>query len=165
MARAAEKQGADLLRDADAARRLFRTMALIRRFEERTEEQYTRARIGGYCHLAMGEEASSVGAIDALVDGDALYASYRDHGTALAVGSPAAAVMAELFGKDTGVAHGRGGSMHLLDVGRRFFGGWGIVGAHLPIATGAALGFAYRDDHHAVLCQFGDGATATGAYH
>ena len=114
-------------------------MALIRRFEERTEEQYTRARIGGYCHLAIGEEAATVGAIDALEDGDCLFASYRDHGTALAVGSPPGAVMAELFGKETGVAHGRGGSMHLLDVERRFFGGWGIVGAHLPIAAGAAL--------------------------
>ena len=103
--------------------------------------------------------------IDALRTGDALFASYRDHATALAVGSPAAAVMAELFGKDTGVAHGRGGSMHLLDVERRFFGGWGIVGAHLPIATGAALAFAHRGEPHAVLCQFGDGAMATGAYH
>ncbi len=154
-----------VLDDREHALRLFRQMALVRRFEERTEEQYTRARIGGYCHLAIGEEAASIGAIDALEEGDALFASYRDHATALAVGSPAAAVMAELFGKDTGVAHGRGGSMHLLDVERRFFGGWGIVGAHLPIATGAALAFNYRDQPHAVLCQFGDGATATGAFH
>ena len=138
MAKTAEGD-VSVLDDREHALRLFRQMALVRRFEERTEEQYTRARIGGYCHLAIGEEASSVGAIDALADGDALFASYRDHGTALAVGSPAAAVMAELFGKDTGVAHGRGGSMHLLDVERRFFGGWGIVGAHLPIAAGAAL--------------------------
>src|SRR3982750_3041003 len=93
----------------EVAERLFRQMALIRRFEERTEEQYTRARIGGYCHLAIGEEGASGGAIDAMVEGDALFASYRDHATALAVGSSAAAVMAELFGKDTGVAHGRGG--------------------------------------------------------
>jgi pyruvate dehydrogenase E1 component alpha subunit len=154
-----------VLNDRDHALRLFRQMALIRRFEERTEEQYTRARIGGYCHLAIGEEASSVGAIDALVGGDALYASYRDHGTALAVGSPAAAVMAELFGKETGVAHGRGGSMHLLDTERHFYGGWGIVGAHLPIAAGTALAMSYRDLPFAVLCQFGDGAVATGAFH
>jgi len=151
--------------DAATARRLFKQMALIRRFEERTEEQYTRARIGGYCHLAIGEEAASVGAIDALRDGDCLFASYRDHATALAVGSPAEAVMAELFGKVTGVAHGRGGSMHLLDVERRFYGGWGIVGAHLPIATGAALALDYRSEPNAVLCQFGDGAMATGAFH
>src|SRR5207342_1898913 len=126
MAKPAETQ-ASVLDDREHAMRLFRQMALIRRFEERTEEQYTRARIGGYCHLAIGAEASSVGAIDALAEGDALYASYRDHATALAVGSPAAAVMAELFGKETGAAHGRGGSMHLLDVERHFYGGWGIV--------------------------------------
>ena len=164
MARPAETE-TPVLDDRDHALRLFRQMALIRRFEERTEEQYTRARIGGYCHLAIGEEGASVGAIDALEEGDALFASYRDHATALAVGSPTAAVMAELFGKETGVAHGRGGSMHLLDVERRFFGGWGIVGAHLPIAVGAALAFEYRELPHAVLCQFGDGAVATGAFH
>ena len=151
--------------DAQTAHRLFREMVLIRRFEERTEEQYTRARIGGYCHLAIGEEASVVGAIDALEDGDCVFASYRDHGTALAVGSPPGAVMAELFGKVTGSAHGRGGSMHLLDVERRFYGGWGIVGAHLPIATGAALALEHTEQPSAVLCQFGDGAVATGAFH
>jgi pyruvate dehydrogenase E1 component alpha subunit len=154
-----------VLDDREHALRLFRQMALVRRFEERTEEQYTRARIGGYCHLAIGEEASSVGAIDALAEGDALFASYRDHATALAIGSPAAAVMAELFGKDTGVAHGRGGSMHLLDVERHFYWGWGIVGAHLPIAAGTALAMVYREQPNAVLCQFGDGAVATGSFH
>jgi pyruvate dehydrogenase E1 component alpha subunit len=164
MAKPAETHAA-VLDDREHALDLFRQMALIRRFEERTEEQYTRARIGGYCHLAIGEEASSVGSIDALEHGDALYASYRDHGTALAVGSPAAAVMAELFGKETGSAHGRGGSMHLLDVERHFYGGWGIVGAHLPIAAGTALAMSYRDQPSAVLCQFGDGAVATGSFH
>ncbi len=164
MAKAAETPP-DTLLDKDTALRLFRMMALIRRFEERTEEQYTRARIGGYCHLAIGEEASTVGAIDALEPGDCLYASYRDHGTALAVGSEPVAVMAELFGKETGVAHGRGGSMHLMDVQRRFFGGWGIVGAHLPIAAGTALALSYRDLPNAVLCQFGDGAVETGSFH
>jgi len=164
MAKPAETHAA-VLDDREHALDLFRQMALIRRFEERTEEQYTRARIGGYCHLAIGEEASSVGSIDALEPGDSLYASYRDHGTALAVGSPAAAVMAELFGKETGVAHGRGGSMHLLDVERHFYGGWGIVGAHLPIAAGTALAITYRDQQSAVLCQFGDGAVATGSFH
>jgi pyruvate dehydrogenase E1 component alpha subunit len=164
MAKAVEN-AIEELQDADTALRLFRMMALIRRFEERTEEQYTRARIGGYCHLAIGEEASTVGAIDAMQEGDCLYASYRDHGTALAVGSPPAAVMAELFGKETGVAHGRGGSMHLLDVQRRFFGGWGIVGAHLPIAAGTALALNYHELPHAVLCQFGDGAVETGSFH
>ena len=144
---------------------VLREMLLIRRFEERAEEQYTRARIGGYCHLAIGEEASNVGAIDPLSDADYVFASYRDHGVALAVGSPPASVMAELFGRSTGVAGGYGGSMHLLDVERRFLGGWGIVGGHLPIAVGAALALDYRDEHAAVLCQLGDGATNTGAFH
>jgi len=144
---------------------LLRKMLLIRRFEERAEEQYTRARIGGYCHLAIGEEAANVGAIDPLAASDYVFTSYRDHGTALAVGSPPAAVMAELFGRATGVSGGYGGSMHLLDVERHFLGGWGIVGAHLPIAVGAALALDYRDESGAVLCQLGDGATNTGAFH
>jgi pyruvate dehydrogenase E1 component alpha subunit len=140
-------------------------MVLIRRFEERTEEQYTRARIGGYCHLAIGEEAATVGAIDPLSASDYLFASYRDHGTALAVGSDPGAVMSELFGKATGVAGGYGGSMHLLDVERHFLGGWGIVGGQLPIAVGAALALDYTGSDGVVLCQFGDGATNTGAFH
>ncbi|MEY4225636.1 MAG: hypothetical protein RL190_393 [Actinomycetota bacterium] len=144
---------------------LLRRMLLIRRFEERAEEQYTRARIGGYCHLAIGEEAANVGAVDPMGDRDVLFASYRDHGAALAVGSEPAAVMAELFGRATGVAGGYGGSMHLLDVERRFLGGWGIVGGHLPIAVGAALALDYRGETGAVLCQFGDGATNTGGFH
>jgi pyruvate dehydrogenase E1 component alpha subunit len=154
-----------LLHDHDAARRVLRTMVLIRRFEERTEEQYTRARIGGYCHLAIGEEAATVGAIEALGPSDYLFASYRDHGTALAIGSEPGAVMAELFGKATGVAGGYGGSMHLVDVERRFLGGWGIVGGQLPIAVGAALALDYTGSDGVVLCQFGDGATNTGAFH
>ena len=159
------EQHQPLLRDAATARRILRQMMLIRRFEERTEEQYTRARIGGYCHLAIGEEAANVGAIEPMEPGDYVLASYRDHAAALAVGSSPAAVMAELFGKETGVAGGYGGSMHLLDVERRFLGGWGIVGGHLPIAVGAALAIDYQDALGAVLCQFGDGATNTGAFH
>jgi pyruvate dehydrogenase E1 component subunit alpha len=140
-------------------------MLLIRRFEERTEEQYTRARIGGYCHLAIGEEAANVGAIDPLEPGDYVLASYRDHGTALAVGSEPHRVMAELFGKATGVAGGYGGSMHLLDVERHFLGGWGIVGGQLPIAVGVALALDYESKPNAVLCQLGEGATNIGAFH
>jgi pyruvate dehydrogenase E1 component alpha subunit len=150
---------------SDHALTVLREMILIRRFEERAEEQYTRSRIGGYCHLSIGEEASNVGAIDPLTDEDYVFTSYRDHGTALAVGSPPAAVMAELFGRATGVAGGYGGSMHMLDVERHFLGGWGIVGGHLPIAVGAALALDYRDESAAVLCQLGDGATNTGAFH
>src|SRR5207342_980782 len=150
---------------SEDARRLLRMMLLIRRFEERTEEQYTRARIGGYCHLAIGEEAANVGAIEPLEPGDYVLASYRDHGAALAIGSDPAGVMAELFGKATGVAGGYGGSMHLLDVERHFLGGWGIVGAHLPIAVGAALALDYTSSDGVVLCQLGDGATNIGAFH
>ncbi len=155
----------DVLHDREEALRLLRLMLLIRRFEERAEEQYTRARIGGYLHLSIGEEAANVGSIDCLEAHDYLFASYRDHAAALVVGSSPAAVMAELFGKSTGVARGYGGSMHLLDLERRFLGGWGIVGGHLPIAVGVALALDYQDVPGAVLCQFGDGATNTGAFH
>ena len=165
MAQAADKAERDVLQDRKQALRLLRSMLLVRRFEERAEEQYTRARIGGYCHLAIGEEAANVGSIDCLEADDYLFVSYRDHAAALAVGSSPAAVMAELFGKETGVARGYGGSMHLLDVERRFLGGWGIVGGHLPIAVGAALAIDYQDAPGAVLCQFGDGATNIGAFH
>src|SRR3954466_1790872 len=113
MAKAAEIPP-DTLLDKDTALRLLRKMLLIRRFEERTEEQYTRARIGGYCHLAIGEEAANVGSIDPMDRGDYVLASYRDHGTALAVGSEPHRVMAELFGKATGVAGGDGGAEHPL---------------------------------------------------
>ena len=164
MARAAGRAH-DVLQDGEQALGLLRMMLLVRRFEERAEEQYTRARIGGYCHLAIGEEAANVGSIDCLEADDYLFVSYRDHAAALAVGSSPAAVMAELFGKETGVAGGYGGSMHLLDVDRRFLGGWGIVGGHLPIAVGAALAIDYQDALGAVLCQFGDGATNIGAFH
>jgi pyruvate dehydrogenase E1 component alpha subunit len=166
MAKAVPKKAAgELLKDADEAVRLYRLMVLVRRFEERTEEQYTRARIGGYCHLAIGEEAANVGAIAQLREGDYLFASYRDHAAALAIGSEPAGVMAELFGKSTGVAGGYGGSMHLLDVDRNFLGGWGIVGGHLPIAVGAAFALDYRGEDGVVLCQLGDGATNIGAFH
>src|SRR4051794_41401567 len=107
-------------------------MYLVRRFEERTEEQYTRARIGGYCHLCIGEEASHVGAIDQLGEGDYLFASYRDHGSALAVGSDPTAVMAELFGKATGVAGGYGGLVAPLAVRRGVYRGWGGCGGGPP---------------------------------
>jgi pyruvate dehydrogenase E1 component alpha subunit len=164
VARAADR-ALEVLQDTEEALRLLRMMLLIRRFEERAEEQYTRARIGGYLHLAIGEEAANVGSIDCLETDDYLFTSYRDHAAALAVGSSPAAVMAELFGKETGVARGYGGSMHLLDVDRHFLGGWGIVGGHLPIAVGAALALDYQDAPGAVLCQFGDGATNIGAFH
>ena len=146
-------------------RRLFKLMLLIRAFEPEAERQYKAARIGGYCHLVTGQEAAHVGAGGAMRDDDVLIAAYRDHGLALARGVDPRAVMAELFGRVDGCAHGRGGSMHLLDVGRNFLGGWGIVGGHLPVATGVALELARRDEQRAVLCELGDGAVNTGAWH
>src|SRR5829696_4673057 len=140
-------------------------MLLIRAFEPEAERQYKKARIGGYCHLATGQEAATVGAVAAMQEDDVLITAYRDHGLALARGVQPEAVMAELFGRVDGCAHGRGGSMHLLDVGRNFFGGWGIVGGHLPVATGLALELTRRDEQRAVLCELGDGAVNTGAWH
>lgn len=146
-------------------RPLFELMLLIRAFEPEAERQYKKARIGGYCHLATGQEATHVGAVGAMRDDDVLVTAYRDHGLALARGLEPGAVMAELFGRVDGCAHGRGGSMHLLDVEKGFLGGWGIVGGHLPVATGVAMELARRDEPRAVLCELGDGAVNTGAWH
>jgi pyruvate dehydrogenase E1 component subunit alpha len=146
-------------------RRLFEIMLLIRAFEPEAERQYKAAKIGGYCHLATGQEAANVGAVGAMREDDVLIGAYRDHGLALARGVDPKVVMAELFGRVDGCAHGRGGSMHLLDVGRGFLGGWGIVGGHLPVATGIALELTRRDEPRAVLCELGDGAVNTGAWH
>jgi pyruvate dehydrogenase E1 component alpha subunit len=145
--------------------RLYRQMCYIRRFEERTQEMYTRAKIGGYCHLNIGEEATVVGGIAALHAGDYIYTSYREHGHALARGVDPKAVMAELFGKETGTSHGRGGSMHLFDAEHRFMGGYGIVGGHLPLAVGAGWAIKYEKRKDVVFCMFGDGATNIGAFH
>ncbi|MDP9294783.1 MAG: thiamine pyrophosphate-dependent enzyme [Actinomycetota bacterium] len=146
-------------------RRLFELMLLIRAFEPEAERQYKAAKIGGYCHLATGQEAAHVGAVGAMREDDVLITAYRDHSLALARGVDPKAVMAELFGRVDGCAHGRGGSMHLLDVGRNFLGGWGIVGGHLPVATGVALELSRHDEQRAVLCELGDGAVNTGAWH
>jgi dihydrolipoamide dehydrogenase len=145
--------------------RLYRQMYYIRRFEERCQEMYTRAKIGGYCHLNIGEEATVVGGIAALHAGDYIYTSYREHGHAIARGVDPKAVMAELFGKETGTSHGRGGSMHLYDADHRFMGGYGIVGGHLPLAVGAGWAIRYEKRKDVVFCMFGDGATNIGAFH
>ncbi|HEX6348698.1 MAG TPA: dihydrolipoyl dehydrogenase [Candidatus Dormibacteraeota bacterium] len=144
---------------------LYRLMFLIRRFEERAQVEYTRAKIGGYCHLNLGEEATVVGGIVPLHAGDYIYTSYREHGHAIARGVDPKAVMAELFGRETGVAHGRGGSMHIFDYSHRFMGGYGIVGGHLPLATGAGFSIRYRKGKDIVFCMFGDGAVNIGAFH
>jgi pyruvate dehydrogenase E1 component subunit alpha len=145
--------------------RRYQTMSLIRLFEEEAERQYKAARIGGYCHLSSGQEAATVGTAEALAADDLLVTGYRCHGFALARGVPPEAVMAELFGRRDGCAHGRGGSMHLLDASRGYYGGWGIVGGQLPIATGMALSLVRRGATQAVLCELGDGAVNMGAWH
>ncbi|HEX9363070.1 MAG TPA: dihydrolipoyl dehydrogenase [Candidatus Dormibacteraeota bacterium] len=144
---------------------LHRQMQLIRRFEERAQEQYTKAKIGGYCHLNIGEEATVVGGILALKPNDWIFTSYREHGHAIARGVDPKTVMAELFGKETGTSHGRGGSMHLVDYSKRFMGGYGIVGGHLPLAVGGAWAVKYRKHDDVIFCMFGDGATNIGAFH
>jgi dihydrolipoamide dehydrogenase len=145
--------------------RLHRQMQLIRRFEERAQEQYTKAKIGGYCHLNIGEEATVVGGIVPLKPNDYIFTSYREHGHAIARGIDPKAVMAELFGKETGTSHGRGGSMHMFDSDLRFMGGYGIVGGHLPLAVGGGWAIKYKKQKDVVFCMFGDGATNIGAFH
>ncbi|MDS1271425.1 pyruvate dehydrogenase (acetyl-transferring) E1 component subunit alpha [Lipingzhangella sp. LS1_29] len=143
----------------------YRRMLLVRRFEERTAQAYTQARIGGYCHLNLGEEATVVGLIDPLRPDDYLFTNYRDHGYAIAKGMSPHRVMAELYGRSDGVAKGWGGSMHMYDTEVRMLGGYGIVGGQLPLATGAALAVSYRGGDEVVMCQMGDGTTNIGAWH
>lgn len=152
------------LPDADTARAILQRMLLIRRFEERAGEMYTKAKIGGFLHLCIGEEATIVGSVNALAETDYLISTYREHGQALARGTHPNAVMAELFGKQDGCSGGRGGSMHLFDLERRFMGGYGIVGGNLPIAAGLGLASSYRGDDDVTLCMMGDGATNQGTF-
>ncbi|HEX6489631.1 MAG TPA: dihydrolipoyl dehydrogenase [Candidatus Dormibacteraeota bacterium] len=144
---------------------MYRLMTLIRRFEERAQLEYTHAKIGGYCHLNLGEEATVVGAVLPLKPGDHIYTSYREHGHAIARGIDPKAVMAELFGRESGTSHGRGGSMHIFDMSRHFMGGYGIVGGHLPLAAGAGFAIKYRRQPDVSFCMFGDGAVNIGAFH
>jgi pyruvate dehydrogenase E1 component alpha subunit len=144
---------------------LYRQMLLIRRFEEKSAEMYALAKIAGFLHLYIGEEAVAVGAIAALRPDDYAISAYRDHGHCLAKGSDPRAVMAELFGKATGLCKGKGGSMHLMDAERRFMGGYAIVGGHLPLAAGLAFAVKYRKSDQVVLCFFGEGALPSGQTH
>jgi pyruvate dehydrogenase E1 component alpha subunit len=159
--RGEEERGQHDLPDADACREWLRTMLLIRRFEERAGEMYAKAKIGGFLHLAIGEEATIVGAMR---ESDYLLSTYREHGQALARGTSAGAAMAELFGRVDGVSKGRGGSMHLFDWERRFMGGYGIVGGNLPLAAGVALACDYNQTKDAVVCMLGDGASNQGTF-
>lgn len=155
----------ELALSKDELLEIYRKMVEIRVFEENAAEQYARGRIAGFLHLYIGEEATGVGAISAMEDRDHLITHYRDHGYALARGVNANAAMAELFGKETGVTHGRGGSMHFSDVSKNFWGGYAIVAGHIPLATGLALASQYEDKGYVVVCIFGDGATNAGAFH
>ncbi|HEX6534066.1 MAG TPA: pyruvate dehydrogenase (acetyl-transferring) E1 component subunit alpha [Gemmatimonadaceae bacterium] len=152
---------------ADARLRtdLLRQMLLIRRFEERCAEAYALGKIGGFCHLYIGQEAVGVGAISALRDDDYVIASYRDHGQALARGMSPRSVMAELFGRADGCSKGKGGSMHLFDRSVNFLGGHGIVGGHIPLATGVGFAIKYRGGDQVCLCFFGEAAVNGGAFH
>ncbi|WP_395111234.1 pyruvate dehydrogenase (acetyl-transferring) E1 component subunit alpha [Actinomadura sp. SCN-SB] len=143
----------------------YRRMLVIRRFEERAARAYTEAKIGGYCHLNLGEEATVVGLMAALRPTDYLFTNYREHGYALAKGISAERVMAELYGRSTGVSKGWGGSMHMFDAQARLLGGYGIVGGQVPLATGAALAVTYKGGDEVVMCQMGDGTAAIGAFH
>jgi pyruvate dehydrogenase E1 component alpha subunit len=140
-------------------------MLRIRRFEEKAAELYTAGKIRGFLHLYIGEEAVAVGAMQALTEDDAIVATYREHGQALARGLPASGLMAEMYGKANGVSRGRGGSMHFFDVSRRFYGGHAIVGTGLPIALGLALADRLQGRARVTACFFGDGAVAEGEFH
>jgi pyruvate dehydrogenase E1 component alpha subunit len=151
--------------NGEHALHLLREMLRIRRFEERAAEQYSLTRIRGFLHLYIGEEAVGVGVMQALTPDDAVVATYREHGQALARGLPAASLMSEMFGKATGCSRGRGGSMHFFDVSRRFYGGNAIVGGGLPIAVGLALADKLQSQQRVTACFFGDGAVAEGEFH
>jgi pyruvate dehydrogenase E1 component alpha subunit len=150
---------------ADRYRDWLRQMLLIRRFEEKAGEAYSLGKIGGFCHLYIGQEAVAVGSLAALGPDDYITCSYREHGHALARGITARTVMAELFGKGPGSSKGKGGSMHLFDASLGFLGGHGIVGGHIPLATGMAFAAKYRDTEQVAVCYFGEAAVNNGAFH
>ena len=144
---------------------VYRQMVMIRRLEERAAELYQQGKIGGFLHLYIGQEAVSTGLVAARQPQDRMITAYRDHGVAINVGISAKEVIAELLGKATGVSKGKGGSMHMADTEKNFFGGHAIVGAHLPIASGMALGDKYKKKDTVTICMFGDGATNIGYFH
>ena len=144
---------------------LYHQMVLIRRVEERAAQLYQQGKIGGFLHLYIGQEAVSTGLISARQPQDRIITAYRDHGVAINCGIPANVVMAELLGKETGCSKGKGGSMHMADVEKNYWGGHAIVGTHLPIAAGLALGDMYKNSDGVTLCMFGDGATNIGYFH
>jgi pyruvate dehydrogenase E1 component alpha subunit len=158
------RRGLDAER-AEEYRGWLRQMILIRRFEEKAGEAYSLGKIGGFCHLYIGQEAVAVGSLAALRADDYITCSYREHGHALARGLSPRAVMAELFGKAAGTSGGKGGSMHLFDASLGFLGGHGIVAGHIPLATGMAFAIKYRNTDQVAVCYFGEAAVNNGAFH
>ncbi|MBA3657075.1 MAG: pyruvate dehydrogenase (acetyl-transferring) E1 component subunit alpha [Gemmatimonadaceae bacterium] len=144
---------------------LFRSMMIQRRFEEKCAEAYALGKIGGFCHLYIGQEAISSGTMSILRPDDYVITAYRDHGQALARGVTPRAVMAELFGRIDGCSRGKGGSMHMFDRKTNFLGGHGIVGGHIPIATGVGFAIKYRGGDQCIVCFFGEAAVNIGAFH
>ncbi|HJZ79403.1 MAG TPA: pyruvate dehydrogenase (acetyl-transferring) E1 component subunit alpha [Pyrinomonadaceae bacterium] len=151
--------------DRETLVEILRQMVLIRRFEEKCAESYSLGKIGGFCHLYIGQEAVGVGAISALREDDYVLTSYREHGQAIAKGISADAVMAELYGKAGGCSRGKGGSMHLFDKQVNFLGGHAIVGGQIPLATGVAFAAKYQNTDRVTLCFFGEAAVNQGAFH
>src|SRR3954469_4593278 len=164
MADVSEREATHELPPEDEAREWLQAMMLIRRFEERANQMYAKSKVGGFLHLAIGEEATIIGAVRAMRPEDYLISTYRSHGHALVRGADPRPVMAELFGRETGLSHGRGGSMHMFDGARRFMGGYGIVGGNLPLAAGIALSCDYRGTEDVTVCVFGDGAANQGTF-
>ena len=151
--------------DLELRREFLRSMLLQRRFEERAAEAYALGKIGGFCHLYIGQEAISTGAMSVLREDDYVITAYRDHGLALARGITPRSVMAELFGRSDGCSGGKGGSMHLFDASINFLGGHGIVGAHIPLAAGVGFAINYRQGDQVCVCFFGEAAVNIGAFH
>src|SRR5258708_33710444 len=150
--------------DRETLLKILHQMVLVRRFEEKCAESYSLGKIGGFCHLYIGQEAVGVGAISALRPDDYVLTSYREHGQAIAKGISPEAVMAELYGKATGCSHGKGGSMHLFDADVNFLGGHAIVGGQIPLATGVAFASKYKETDPGTLCFFGEAPVNTAGF-
>jgi len=161
-----ERRGSAVLGvDAELARKLLHDMLLIRRFEEKAAEAYTLGKVGGFLHLYIGEEAVAVGATSVLRPDDCAISAYREHGHCLAKGADPRRVMAELFGRRDGLSKGKGGSMHLFDAEKRFMGGHGIVGGHVPLGAGIGFAIKYKGGDQVCICYFGEAAVNIGAFH
>jgi pyruvate dehydrogenase E1 component alpha subunit len=165
MAKKKPEPGTSSGKDSALNTELLRSMLLQRRFEERCAEAYALGKIGGFCHLYIGQEAVSTGTLSVLRPDDYVITTYRDHGVALARGISARAVMAELFGRQDGCSRGKGGSMHLFDANLNFLGGHGIVGGHVPVATGVGFAIKYRGGDQVIVCFMGESVVNTGAFH